>query len=119
MSLIGWFVQGLWVYPKYPYCMLTFMHEASLVEDEKGAIRVNPQALLVCNTVDFSYILWYKLFINVSNSYFHPSLIPFSDIAILTKWLSLRMLEFPERRSCILFRRDSKLTDYTKHSMLV
>ena len=37
--------QGFLVYPKYPYCMLTSMSEASPVEDEKDATRVNQKAL--------------------------------------------------------------------------
>jgi hypothetical protein len=38
-------LQGFLVYPKYPYCMLDFLHEASPMEDEKDAIRVNQKAL--------------------------------------------------------------------------
>ena len=37
--------QGFLVYPKYPYCMLASMREASPLEDEKDAIRVNQKAL--------------------------------------------------------------------------
>jgi hypothetical protein len=37
--------QGFLVYPKYLYCKLVFPHEASSIEDEKDAIRVNQKAL--------------------------------------------------------------------------
>ncbi len=41
-------MQGFLVYPKYPYCTLTFLHEISTVEEGKDAIRVNQKALLIC-----------------------------------------------------------------------
>jgi hypothetical protein len=37
--------QGFLVYPKYSYCVLASMDEASPLEDEKHAIRVNQKAL--------------------------------------------------------------------------
>jgi hypothetical protein len=53
--------QGLCVYPKYPYCMLAALREASAVEDEKDAIRVNAQALLdssdAWTSLSFCFIL--------------------------------------------------------------
>ncbi len=38
--------QGFLVYPKYPYCMLVFLHDISPLKEGKDAIRVNQKALL-------------------------------------------------------------------------